>query len=71
MPKGVTWKQLYGVAVLTGVGFTMSLFIASLSFVADPEVLDLAKTGILTASLLAGAVGYVLLRASGPAPENG
>jgi NhaA family Na+:H+ antiporter len=71
MPKGVTWKQLYGVAILTGVGFTMSLFIASLSFVADPEVLDLAKTGILTASLLAGAVGYVLLRASGPAPENG
>ena len=70
MPKNVTWKQLYGVAILTGVGFTMSLFIASLSFVADPEVLDLAKTGILTASLLAGAVGYVLLRASGPATEN-
>ena len=69
MPKGVTWKQLYGVAILTGVGFTMSLFIAGLSF-ADPEVLDRAKTGILTASLLAGVVGYVLLKMAAPTEEK-
>lgn len=63
MPKGISWRQLYGVAILTGVGFTMSLFIAGLSF-GDPEVLDRAKTGILAASLLAGLVGYFLLRTS-------
>ena len=69
MPKGVSWKQLYGVAILTGVGFTMSLFIAGLSF-ADPEVLDRAKTGILAASLFAGVAGYFLLRTSPPATEE-
>lgn len=69
MPKGVTWKQLYGVAILTGVGFTMSLFIAGLSF-GDPEVLDRAKTGILAASLFAGLLGYFLLRTSAPATEE-
>ena len=63
MPKGVTWRQLYGVAVLTGVGFTMSLFIAGLSF-GDPEVLDRAKTGILFASLIAGLVGYFLIKSA-------
>jgi len=63
MPKGVSWRQLYGVAVLTGVGFTMSLFIAGLSF-GDPEVLDRAKTGILFASLIAGLLGYFLIRSA-------
>ncbi len=66
MPKDVTWPQLYGVAILTGVGFTMSLFIAGLSF-DDPNILDRAKTGILAASFLAGGLGYVLLRRFGPA----
>lgn len=61
MPTGVSRFQLYGVAVLTGVGFTMSLFIAGLS-TTDPEVLDRAKTGILMASLLSGVLGYGLLR---------
>ncbi|MGB1050212.1 MAG: Na+/H+ antiporter NhaA [Rhodothermales bacterium] len=70
MPKGVSWKQLYGIAILTGVGFTMSLFIAGLSF-ADPEVLDRAKTGILAASLFAGVAGYFLLRTFPPAAEEG
>lgn len=60
LPKGVSWGQIYGVAILTGVGFTMSLFIANLSF-ADPEALDRAKTGILAASFLAGVVGYLVL----------
>lgn len=63
MPNGVSWIQLYGVAVLTGVGFTMSLFIAGLS-TPDPEILDRAKTGILMASLLSGVFGYVLLRSA-------
>ncbi len=72
LPSGTTWTQLYGVALLTGIGFTMSLFIANLSFVGLPEAapgapaaLDLAKIGILTASLLSGVVGYVMLRRLG------
>jgi NhaA family Na+:H+ antiporter len=65
MPKGVSWSQLYGVAILTGVGFTMSLFIAGLSF-ESPDILDRAKTGILFASLIAGLLGYILLRKVGP-----
>lgn len=60
LPTGVWWGQVYGVAILTGVGFTMSLFIANLSF-PDPDMLDRAKTGILAASFLAGVLGYVLL----------
>ncbi len=69
MPKGVGWLQLYGVAVLTGVGFTMSLFIAGLSF-GDPEVLDRAKTGILFASLIAGLMGYFMIRLSPVASDD-
>jgi len=74
LPAGTTRAQLYGVALLTGIGFTMSLFIANLSFVGLPEAapgapaaLDLAKIGILTASMLSGVVGYVVLRRLGAA----
>lgn len=68
MPTGVTWRQLYGVAWLTGIGFTMSLFIAGLAFV-DPAVLDSAKVGIITASLISGIGGWLLLQRSRPAGE--
>ena len=61
LPAGVGWRHIYGVAWLGGIGFTMSLFIADLAFDA-PESLALAKIGILAASVIAGAVGYVLLR---------
>ena len=61
LPRGVTWGHLYGVAVLSGVGFTMSLFIGGLSF-SDPEILARAKSGILFASILAGLLGYSILR---------
>jgi NhaA family Na+:H+ antiporter len=60
LPAGVSWKQLYGVSWLAGIGFTMSLFITNLAF-ADPRLVEQAKTGILLASLIAGAVGYWLL----------
>ncbi|HUF67966.1 MAG TPA: Na+/H+ antiporter NhaA [Longimicrobiales bacterium] len=63
LPAGATWKQLYGVACLCGIGFTMSLFIANLAF-PQPETLDVAKAGILVASLASGVLGYVLLRPS-------
>ncbi len=61
LPSGTTWRQLYGVSWLAGIGFTMSLFIASLAF-DDAGSLAEAKVGILGASLVAGVVGFALLR---------
>ncbi|HTP42053.1 MAG TPA: Na+/H+ antiporter NhaA [Nitrospiria bacterium] len=60
LPAGVTWKHLYGVSWLAGIGFTMSIFIANLAF-EEPHLVEQAKIGILLASLIAGAVGYGLL----------
>jgi len=65
LPEGVSWSQLYGVSVLSGIGFTMSLFIGSLAFECSSGVcFDLVdeRLGILMGSLLSGVVGYVLLR---------
>ena len=59
LPRGVSWYQMLGAGVLAGIGFTMSLFIASLAFV-RPEVLATAKLSILIASLLAGVAGMLL-----------
>jgi NhaA family Na+:H+ antiporter len=64
MPEGATWRQLYGISLLCGIGFTMSLFIGSLAF----ELTDFdapVRLGVLTGSLLSAVCGYVLLR-SGP-----
>lgn len=66
MPEGVTWRQLAGIGVLAGIGFTMSLFIAGLAFPPGPLQLS-AKVGILCASTVAGMVGWVWLRGSGRA----
>jgi Na+:H+ antiporter, NhaA family len=60
-PSDVSWKQIHGAAWLAGIGFTMSLFIAGLAF-GESELLTVAKTGILLASLVAGIIGYVILR---------
>lgn len=60
LPGDVNWTQLYGVAWLTGIGFTMSLFIANLAF-ADQMLLDSAKIGILLASTISGLGGWVVL----------
>ncbi len=61
LPSEVTWKQLYGISVLAGIGFTMSLFIASLAF-PDPDLLAQSKIGVLIASVLSGGIGYSILR---------
>jgi len=61
LPSDVTWRQLYGISVLAGIGFTMSLFISSLAF-PDPDLLAQSKIGVLIASLLSGVIGYILLR---------
>lgn len=64
LPRGVTWRAVYGVSCLTGIGFTMALFIAGLAF-DDALALDRAKMGILAGSLLAGLLGWGLLRTTG------
>jgi Na+:H+ antiporter, NhaA family len=61
LPEGVTWRHIYGVSWLAGIGFTMSLFISSLAFGGTAQ-LETAKFGILAASLIAGTTGYLILR---------
>jgi len=62
MPTGSTWLQLYGVSVLTGIGFTMSLFITSLAFSSADLFQYTDKLAILVGSFSAGVLGYILLR---------
>jgi NhaA family Na+:H+ antiporter len=66
LPEQATWRMLHGVSWLGGIGFTMSLFIASLAF-ADAALLSSAKVGILGASLIAGVAGWLMLRGGGRA----
>jgi NhaA family Na+:H+ antiporter len=71
LPAGLTWKSLYGTAVLCGVGFTMSLFIGSLAF--EETGIDRffdERLGIILGSLLSGIVGYLVLRASLDSKKN-
>jgi NhaA family Na+:H+ antiporter len=63
LPDGVNWRQLHGMAILCGIGFTMSLFIASLAFEhGEAAELRLERVGILLGSLVAGLAGYCALR---------
>ena len=69
LPPGVSWRHMVGASLLAGIGFTMSLFIASLGF-DEPALLEAAKLGILVASLLAGSLGFMLLRRGEPTEEQ-
>ena len=64
-PDHSAWLELYGAALLCGVGFTMSLFIGALAFPATPQLIEDAKIGILAGSLLSGLLGFVVLRLAG------
>lgn len=62
MPNGMDWKNMAGVSMLGGIGFTVSLFIANLSFSADyPDLLNQAKFGVLLGTVLSGFLGYLVL----------
>ena len=71
LPAGAAWRALVGVSFLGGIGFTMSIFIASLAFPDSAALLDSAKIGILAASLIAGLAGWALLRGNRPQPVAG
>lgn len=65
LPAGVTWRQIHGANILAGIGFTMSLFVASLAFT-DPGHIAEAKMGILTGSVISGILGYFFLAGATP-----
>ena len=61
MPNNSNWFNFYGVGVLTGIGFTMSLFVGNLAFVENIQYMDGVKIGVLTGSLLSTLAGYFLI----------
>jgi NhaA family Na+:H+ antiporter len=60
LPDGMTWKQLWGTGMIAGIGFTMSIFIATLAFDL-PGIQLIAKVAIITASLISGIAGFLYL----------
>ncbi len=69
LPSGATWRQIFGVSALAGIGFTVSLFIASLAFT-DPALTDLSRIGIFAGSITAGIIGYSILRGAAPRSQK-
>ena len=61
MPNNCNWFSLYGVSILTGIGFTMSLFVGNLAFAENLQYMDGVKIGVLTGSLLSTLFGYFLI----------
>ena len=67
LPEGMTWRHVYGLSWLAGIGFTMALFISELAFKSgDPELMQRylaeSKIGVFAASFTAGIVGLIVLR---------
>ena len=65
-PDSAQWRQIYGASLLCGIGFTMSLFIGALAFPGNQALIDEAKIGILSGSLLSAVIGYLVLRLTPP-----
>ncbi len=61
-PRNANWTQVYGMAVLCGIGFTMSLFIGGLAFAGAPHAMDAVKIGVFAGSILSGVAGWLILR---------
>jgi NhaA family Na+:H+ antiporter len=70
LPQGMTWSNLTGICLLGGIGFTVSLFIANLSFGENAALLEQAKLGVLAGTLLAGVLGYIVLHFTLPKPSK-
>lgn len=70
LPENGTWLQLYGVSVLTGIGFTMSLFVDSLAFTDGNLYQQADKLAVLVASFTAGVFGYLILRNAKPSEQQ-
>ncbi|MGB1208694.1 MAG: Na+/H+ antiporter NhaA [Paracoccaceae bacterium] len=68
LPTGANWLHIYGVACLAGIGFTMSLFIGSLSF-DDPDLMNQVRLGVLSGSIVSGLLGYAALMLSASASQ--
>lgn len=69
LPYGANWLHIYGIACLAGIGFTMSLFIGSLSFI-DPVALNAVKLGVLSGSVVSAVLGYAALMLAARAPDK-
>ena len=61
MPNNSNWMSIYGVSILTGIGFTMSLFVGNLAFIDNTQYIDGVKIGVLSGSLLSTVFGYLIL----------
>ena len=62
LPNGVSWRHMWGGAWVAGIGFTMSLFIGELAYADEPMLLEVAKVGILGASIIAATGGWIVMR---------
>lgn len=69
LPSAVTWRHIFGVGLLAGIGFTVAIFISGIAF-DDPALVDRAKMGIFAASLIAGVLGYLFLRVTGTGSQE-
>ena len=70
MPNDTSWYNFYGVGVLTGIGFTMSLFVGNLAFAENIQYMDGVKIGVLTGSLLSTLFGYFLILLTPNRPKS-
>jgi len=64
LPEGIAWRQVYGLSLIAGIGFTMSLFIGNLAFT-TPDQLAAVKLGVLSGSLISALGGILILRSTG------
>jgi NhaA family Na+:H+ antiporter len=69
-PANASWLEIWGISILCGIGFTMSLFIGLLAFQGNQFLIDEAKIGILTGSAISAIMGYIVLRLSTVHPDE-
>ena len=68
-PEGASWPEIWGISILCGIGFTMSLFIGGLAFPDQPLFVEEAKIGILTGSAISAILGFIVLRLTTTHPD--